>query len=84
MVNILYCWVNTMEDSQKYYEIEILTRELKEGKEAYVIFVIQMKGVKAFKPNDEKHKAFGDALRHAHKMGVKVWAFECSHVCRAV
>ena len=34
MVNILYCWVNTMEDSQKYYEIEILTRELKEGKEA--------------------------------------------------
>lgn len=33
-MNILYCWVNTMEDSQKYYEIEILTRELKEGKEA--------------------------------------------------
>ncbi len=54
-----------------------LENALKEGKEAYVIFVIQMKGVKAFKPNDEKHKAFGDALRYAHKMGVKVWAFEC-------
>ncbi len=48
-----------------------------EGKEAFVIFVIQMKGAKLFKPNDEKHSAFGDALRHAALNGVNIMAFEC-------
>ena len=36
-----------------------------------------MKGMKLFRPNDEKHKAFGDALRHAAANGVRVMAFEC-------
>ncbi|MFR0903112.1 MAG: DNA/RNA nuclease SfsA, partial [Anaerovoracaceae bacterium] len=48
-----------------------------EDKEAFVIFVLQMKGMKLFRPNDEKHKAFGDALRHAAANGVRVMAFEC-------
>lgn len=44
---------------------------------AYAIFVIQMEGMKEFIPNDETHKAFGDALRQAAKDGVKVLAYEC-------
>ena len=36
-----------------------------------------MKGVKEFRPNDETHKAFGDALRDAAHCGVKVLAVDC-------
>jgi len=50
---------------------------LKGGYEAYIIFVIQMKGVAEFKPNDETHKAFGDALRNAEISGVKILAYDC-------
>ena len=54
-----------------------LEKAVAEDKEAFVIFVLQMKGMKLFRPNDEKHKAFGDALRHAAANGVRVMAFEC-------
>ena len=47
------------------------------GYEAYILFVIQMKGIHVFHPNDETHKAFGDALRRAVKNGVKVIAMDC-------
>ena len=47
------------------------------GYEAYVLFVIQMKGVHSFEPNDETHKAFGDALREASKAGVKILVRDC-------
>ncbi len=50
---------------------------VKNGYEAYIIFVIQMKGVKCFTPNDITHKAFGDALRNAFENGVKVLAYDC-------
>lgn len=49
----------------------------KEGYEAYILFVIQMKGITHFEPNDATHKAFGDALRKAHNNGVKVLAYDC-------
>ena len=49
-----------------------------DGYEAYILFVIQMKGVHTFKPNDETHKAFGDALRHAAESGVKILAYDCT------
>lgn len=45
--------------------------------EAYVLFVIQMKGVHVFVPNDERHAAFGVALREAAKQGVNVLAYDC-------
>lgn len=54
-----------------------LIRAKEEGYEAYVLFVIQMKGVREFTPNDETHKAFGDTLRKAEKAGVKVLAYDC-------
>ena len=49
----------------------------KDGYEAYVLFVIQMKGVHTFTPNDDTHKAFGDALRYALSNGVKIIAYDC-------
>lgn len=47
------------------------------GYEGYILFVIQMKGVTEFTPNDITHKAFGDALRQAEKSGVKIIAMDC-------
>ena len=54
-----------------------LLKAKEEGKEAYAIFVIQMKGVTSFSPNDERHKAFGDALREVASKGVHVIALDC-------
>ncbi len=48
-----------------------------DGYEAYILFVVQMKGVHTFKPNDETHKAFGDALRNASESGVKFLVYDC-------
>lgn len=50
---------------------------VKEGYEAYIIFVIQMKDVSYFEPNDETHKEFGEALRKAKKLGVNIIAVDC-------
>ena len=49
-----------------------------DGYEAYVLFVVQMKGIHAFMPNDRTHKAFGDALRLAADSGVKILAYDCA------
>lgn len=51
---------------------------VKDGYEAYVMFVIQMKGVYSMKPNDQMHPAFGEALREAASTGVKVLAYDCN------
>ena len=51
---------------------------IKDGYSAYVLFVIQMKGVTHFRPNDEMHRAFGDALREADRAGVKILAMDCN------
>ena len=56
--------------------IEELIGCLEEGFEAYILFVIQMKGPKVFKPNDDTHKAFGDALRKAYESGVRILAYD--------
>lgn len=57
--------------------IEELIHCAKEGYEAYIIFVIQMKGVHCFRPNDRTHRAFGDTLRRAADSGVQVLALDC-------
>lgn len=54
-----------------------LVSAMKDGYEACILFVIQMKGIHTFKPNDETHKAFGDALRYAAESGVKILACDC-------
>ena len=58
--------------------IKELSECLKNGHEAYILFVVQMKGVYQFKPNDETHKAFGDELRCAFENGVKIIAMDCN------
>ncbi len=50
---------------------------VKEGYEAQVIFVIQMRGVQHFMPNNRTHAAFGEALASAVASGVKVVALDC-------
>ena len=55
-----------------------LVSAMSDGYEAYILFVIQMKGIDSFTPNDETHKAFGDALRHAAESGVKILAYDCA------
>lgn len=55
-----------------------LVDSMKDGFEAYILFVIQMKGIRAFTPNDNTHKAFGDALRNAAAAGVKILAYDCA------
>ena len=50
----------------------------KAGYGAYILFVIQMKEITKLVPNDETHKAFGDALRQAQKAGVKILAVDCA------
>ncbi|MBQ3216812.1 MAG: DNA/RNA nuclease SfsA [Oscillospiraceae bacterium] len=50
---------------------------LQEGYEAYILFVVQMKEISCLRPNDETHKAFGDALREAAAAGVKILAVDC-------
>ena len=57
--------------------INELVKCLDDGYEAYILFVVQMKGVHLLKPNDETHKAFGDALRNAKACGVNVLAVDC-------
>ncbi len=54
-----------------------LTGCVSQGLDAMVLFIIQMKGVKCFRPNDDTHPAFGDALREAMKAGVRVMAVDC-------
>ena len=57
--------------------IEELITASGEGYQVYIIFVIQMKGVSEMMPNDDTHKAFGDALRKAAAENVHVLAYDC-------
>ena len=50
---------------------------IKDGYEAYIIFVIQMRGVLYFEPNIKTHKEFGDALKRAKESGVNIIAVDC-------
>ena len=54
-----------------------LCKAVKEGYKACILFVIQMKGVREFSPNDRTDPEFGKALRYADKHGVKIKAIDC-------
>jgi sugar fermentation stimulation protein A len=58
--------------------LEGLCEARAEGYDAYVVFIVQMKNVLYFTPNDRMHKDFGDALRKAAKVGVHVLAIDCA------
>ena len=55
-----------------------LAESVKQGFEAYVLFVIQMADVKYLHPNDATDPAFSAALREAAANGVQVLAMDCA------
>lgn len=57
--------------------VEELIEAHKQGYEAYLVFVIQMKSVKRLEPNRKTHQAFGEALQKARSAGVHLLAFDC-------
>ncbi len=57
--------------------INELISAVENGYKTYVVFVIQMKCVHKFTPNDATHKEFGDALHKAQKRGVEIIAVDC-------
>lgn len=58
--------------------VEELIQACTEGYKAYIVFVIQMKGVKYFAPNEDTHPEFAEVLRKAAGAGVKILAYDCN------
>ena len=54
-----------------------LTELRRQGRCAAVLFLVQMKGVHAFSPNDGTDPAFGAALREARGAGVEIFCYDC-------
>lgn len=54
--------------------LHCLSRAVAAGHQAAVLFVVQMEGIRAVRPNDATHPAFGEALRAAKAAGVSLWA----------
>lgn len=50
---------------------------IKEGYEAALLLVVQMKGVSRFMPNERTHPEFAAALREAQAAGLKIYAYDC-------
>lgn len=50
---------------------------VKEGYEAYIVFVVQMKGVHTFSPNAETHEEFADTLIECSAGGVNIICVDC-------
>lgn len=48
-----------------------------EGFTPWIVFIIQMEGMRCFRPNDVTHPQFGEALRMAQSAGVHIRALEC-------
>lgn len=57
--------------------VEELIEARRQGYEAYLLFVIQMKGVSRVEPNWETQPAFGEALKLARREGVRFLAYDC-------
>jgi len=57
--------------------INELCKAKKNGYEAIIAFVIQMKGIKVFKPNKETHPEFAAALKKAANSGVEILCLDC-------
>lgn len=58
--------------------VEELILSMDNGYEAYVIFIIQMKDVRYFTPNNHMHPQFGEVLKKAWEKGVKILAYDCN------
>ena len=54
-----------------------LIEAVKDGYQAYIMFVVQMKNVSLFMPNRDTQPEFADALLAAREAGVKIIAYDC-------
>lgn len=54
-----------------------LQNALADGYDAYILFVIQMKGIHTFSPNEMTHPEFAKALKNAKRAGVHILALDC-------
>ncbi len=54
-----------------------LEKAVAEGYRAIALFIIQMKGITHFEPNEVTHPEFAAALREAKNNGVEIWAYDC-------
>lgn len=50
---------------------------VKEGFDAYAVFVVQMKGIEFFEPNWATHPQFAHALKEVKDAGVKILVYDC-------
>lgn len=57
--------------------VEELIEARGQGYEAYLIFVVQMKGVRYVEPNRGTQPAFAEALQRARSAGVHLIAYDC-------
>lgn len=57
--------------------VEELIEAAGEGYKAYILFIIQMKGIDFFAPNIETHPEFARALKKAREAGVEILAYDC-------
>ncbi len=54
-----------------------LEKCVEEGYEAYVAFIVQMKGMRSFSPNYATHEEFGTELERVHGRGVGILVYDC-------
>lgn len=57
--------------------LEDLIQARLQGYACYVVFVIQMKPVRAFTPHHQRHPAFAETLLRAQEAGVHILAYDC-------
>ena len=57
--------------------VEELIAARHEGYRVFVMFVVQMEGVRYFTPNRDTHPEFADALVRAKEEGVEILAYDC-------
>ena len=57
--------------------VEELIAAKRDGYRVFVMFVIQMEGVRYFTPNRNTHPEFADALCKAAEAGVEILAYDC-------
>ncbi len=71
---VLFPDAPTLRGIKHLYE---LCQCVKDGYEAYVIFVVQMKDVLYFTPNRQMHSHFADALITSRDSGVNIMCVDC-------
>ena len=57
--------------------VEELIEACRQGYEAYLLFVVQMKGIRYVEPNWNTQPAFGEVLKRARNAGVRLLAYDC-------